>query len=37
LESSACEKQAAYFCRYNIGLYELGIDPADVLPPMRPA
>jgi hypothetical protein len=26
-----------YFCLYNIGLYELGIDPADVLPPMKPA
>jgi len=25
------------FCLYNIGLYELGIDPADVLPPMKPA
>jgi alkylation response protein AidB-like acyl-CoA dehydrogenase len=25
------------FCLYNIGLYELGIDPGDVLPPMKPA
>jgi alkylation response protein AidB-like acyl-CoA dehydrogenase len=25
------------FCLHNIGLYELGIDPADVLPPMKPA
>jgi len=25
------------FCLYNIGLYELGIDPRDVLPPMKPA
>jgi alkylation response protein AidB-like acyl-CoA dehydrogenase len=25
------------FCLYNIGLYELGIDPTDVLPPMKPA
>jgi alkylation response protein AidB-like acyl-CoA dehydrogenase len=25
------------FCLYNMGLYELGLDPADVLPPMKPA
>ena len=25
------------FCLYNIGLYELGIDPGDVLAPMKPA
>jgi hypothetical protein len=25
------------FCLYNIGLDELGIDPGDVLPPMKPA
>ena len=25
------------FCLYNIGFYELNIDPADVLPPMKPA
>jgi alkylation response protein AidB-like acyl-CoA dehydrogenase len=25
------------FCLYNIGLYELGIDSSDVLPPMKPA
>jgi alkylation response protein AidB-like acyl-CoA dehydrogenase len=25
------------FCLYNMGLYELGIDHADVLPPMKPA
>jgi alkylation response protein AidB-like acyl-CoA dehydrogenase len=24
------------FCLYNIGLYELGLDPADVLPPLKP-
>ncbi len=24
------------FCLWNMGLYELGIDPADVLPPMKP-
>ena len=24
------------FCLYNVGLYELGIDPADVLPPLKP-
>src|SRR6201993_3057522 len=23
------------FCLYNMGFYELGIDPADVLPPMK--
>jgi len=26
----------ADFCLWNMGLYELGIEPADVLPPMRP-
>jgi len=25
------------FCLYNMGLYELGIDPSDVQPPMKPA
>ena len=25
------------FCLYNMGLYELGIDPADVLPPLKPS
>jgi len=25
------------FCLYNVGLYELGIDPDDLLPPMKPA
>jgi alkylation response protein AidB-like acyl-CoA dehydrogenase len=25
----------ADFCLYNMGLYELGLDPADVLPPMK--
>ena len=25
------------FCLYNMGLYELGIDHTDVLPPMKPA
>src|SRR5262249_50222910 len=24
------------FCLWNIGLHELGLDPADALPPMRP-
>ena len=37
LGGSACGRQAVYFCLYKIGLYELGIDPADVLPPMKPA
>jgi len=27
----------ADFCLYNMGLHELGIDPADVLPPLKPA
>src|ERR1700751_4849264 len=27
----------ADFCLYNIGIYELGLDPADVLPPLKPA
>jgi alkylation response protein AidB-like acyl-CoA dehydrogenase len=27
----------ADFCLYTMGLYELGLDAADVLPPMRPA
>ena len=27
----------ADFCLWNMGLYELDLDPADVLPPMRPA
>jgi alkylation response protein AidB-like acyl-CoA dehydrogenase len=26
----------ADFCLYSMGLYELGLDPEDVLPPMRP-
>jgi len=26
----------ADFCLYNMGLYELGLDPADVLPPLKP-
>jgi len=26
----------ADFCLYNMGLYELGIDPAEVTPPLRP-
>jgi alkylation response protein AidB-like acyl-CoA dehydrogenase len=25
------------FCLYNMGLYELGLDPADVLPSLKPA
>src|SRR6266852_4479358 len=24
------------FCLYNMSLFELGLDPADLLPPMRP-
>ena len=24
------------FCLYNMGLYELGLDPADTLPPLKP-
>ncbi len=24
------------FCLYNMGLYELGLDPTDVLPPLKP-
>ena len=24
------------FCLYNMGLYELGLDPSDLLPPMKP-
>ena len=24
------------FCLYNMGLYELGLDPADALPPLKP-
>jgi alkylation response protein AidB-like acyl-CoA dehydrogenase len=27
----------ADFCLYNMGLYELGLDPADILPPLKPA
>jgi alkylation response protein AidB-like acyl-CoA dehydrogenase len=27
----------ADFCLYNMGLYELGIDPADLPPPLKPA
>ncbi|MGE3783393.1 MAG: acyl-CoA dehydrogenase, partial [Alphaproteobacteria bacterium] len=27
----------ADFCLYSMGLYELGLDPEDVLPPMKPA
>ncbi len=26
----------ADFCLYNMGLYELGLDPAEVLPPLKP-
>ena len=26
----------ADFCLYNMGLYELGLDPDEVLPPMKP-
>jgi alkylation response protein AidB-like acyl-CoA dehydrogenase len=24
------------FCLYNVGLYELGLDPIEVLPPLKP-
>jgi alkylation response protein AidB-like acyl-CoA dehydrogenase len=24
------------FCLYNMGMYELGLDPADILPPLQP-
>ena len=27
---------AADFCLWNMGIYELGLDPADLLPPMKP-
>jgi alkylation response protein AidB-like acyl-CoA dehydrogenase len=27
----------ADFCLHNMGLYELGLDPTDLLPPMKPA
>jgi hypothetical protein len=27
----------ADFCLYHMGLHELGLDPADVLPPLKPA
>jgi alkylation response protein AidB-like acyl-CoA dehydrogenase len=27
----------ADFCLYNIGIFELGLDPAEVLPPLKPA
>jgi alkylation response protein AidB-like acyl-CoA dehydrogenase len=27
----------ADFCLYNMGLYELGLDPAEVLPPLKPS
>jgi alkylation response protein AidB-like acyl-CoA dehydrogenase len=27
----------ADFCLYNIGVHELGLDPADLLPPLKPA
>ncbi|HJU16403.1 MAG TPA: acyl-CoA dehydrogenase family protein [Stellaceae bacterium] len=26
----------ADFCLYNVGLFELGLDPADLLPPLKP-
>jgi alkylation response protein AidB-like acyl-CoA dehydrogenase len=26
----------ADFCLYHMGLHELGLDPADVLPPLKP-
>jgi alkylation response protein AidB-like acyl-CoA dehydrogenase len=26
----------ADFCLYNMALYELGLDPADLLPPLKP-
>jgi alkylation response protein AidB-like acyl-CoA dehydrogenase len=27
----------ADFCLWNVGIYELGLDPTDMLPPMKPA
>jgi hypothetical protein len=24
------------FCLYNMGVYELGLDPREVLPPLKP-
>jgi alkylation response protein AidB-like acyl-CoA dehydrogenase len=27
----------ADFCLWNMGIYELGLDPTDMLPPMKPA
>jgi alkylation response protein AidB-like acyl-CoA dehydrogenase len=27
----------ADYCLYNMGIFELGLDPADVLPPLKPA
>ena len=27
----------ADLCLWNMGMHELGLDPADALPPMRPA
>jgi hypothetical protein len=26
----------ADFCLWQMGLYELGLDPADIMPPLRP-
>jgi hypothetical protein len=26
----------ADFCLFNMGLYELGLDPAKLLPPLKP-
>jgi alkylation response protein AidB-like acyl-CoA dehydrogenase len=34
---AAIQPPPADFCLWNMGLYELGLDPKEVLPPMRPA
>jgi hypothetical protein len=34
-EVRAARKPLSDFCLYNIDLYELGIDPANVLPPTK--
>jgi alkylation response protein AidB-like acyl-CoA dehydrogenase len=33
---AALQPPPADFCLYQMGLYELGLDPADLLPPMKP-
>ena len=34
---SALQPPPTDFCLHQMGLYELGLDPADILPPMKPA